>query len=231
MKRFVKIALCTIFLALAGIDAGAQIGISGYFINSSLRDKEGNKYPGFSGFQGDLTYNLKFVRVFGIESGAGYVYLRRKEDSKVVSTYAAECYSQEQQIRIPLHLTLDINIKNGFGFFIFAGGAVNYTISGINAISVAFPEGTATLTYDYCSGVEGRKNLSDTQYAIVHPELNTTGRMRRFDAMAEGGIGIKLNSFVMVRGGYSHSFINRYTSEYDGYARRRQITAGLTLLF
>ena len=231
MKRILTIALTALFFALADHGASAQVGISGSFVNSSLKDKDGNVSPGFSGFEGDLTYNIALGRIFGINLGAGYVYLRRKEESKVINDSAAECYSQEQHIRVPLHLTFNITIKNGFGFVIYAGAAASYAISGVNAVKVGFPEGDATLTYDYFSGTEGRKNLSDAQYALINPNLTRSPSMRRYDAHAEAGIGIKLNSFVMVRGGYSYAFINRYKNDYDGFARRNQITAGLTLLF
>lgn len=231
MENLWKIAFCLVLIALSSPRAQAQIGISGSFVNTSLRDNDGNATPGFSGFQGDLTYNFPFGRIVGLNMGAGYIYLRRKEESKVINSSAAECYSQEQHIRVPLHLTISIPIKNGFGFVIYGGGAVSYAISGVNAIKVNFPDGESLLTYDYYSGVEGRRNLTDAQYAMTLSSLTKSPAMRRFDAQAEAGLGIKLNSFVMVRGGYSYAFINRYKSEYQGFARRTQITAGLTLLF
>ncbi len=233
MKKAVTLLLALLGgLVLFSGKASAQVGVSGSFINSSLYDSAGSARPGFSGAQADLTWNIAFNRFLGVNLGAGYIYLNRKEDPKVVGGNAAECFSREHHLRIPLHLTLNIPLTPTFGFVLFAGATGTYALSGSNNLRIKLEDGsTGLLTYDYFSGVEGRNGLTDSQYAVALPSLDKSPQMVRYDAQVEAGIGVRISPVVMVRGGYSYGFINRYKDPAQGFLRRNQIHAGITLLF
>ena len=231
MKNLRHILLLLSLLAFAAPQARAQLGLSGSFVNARLTDAAGGSLPGFGGAQADLTYNFAFNRFLGFNLGVGYLYLSRKEDPKIVGSYAADCYSREQHVRLPAHFTLNIPVSQNFGFVLFAGGVATYALTGLNSLSIKYENGTTGLvTYDYYSSVEGRKDMTDAQYSQAISSLDRSPDQVRYDVAAEAGFGIRITPVFMVRGSYSYGFINRCKDKSD-FLRRRQISAGITLIF
>lgn len=229
--KYYRIIL-VLLLALAFRPASlAQPVISAYFVNSSLYDTQSNAISGFSGFQGDLMWHFAFNRFLGVNLGGGYVWLQRKEEPFVLKDRAAERYSREQHIRMPLHFTIDIPISQGFGFQVFMGGVGTAAISGVNVLSFSTNSGTGLIQHDYFSGIDGRKGVTEEEVNMASPSLVESPDARRFDLAAEAGVGIRISSFVMVRGGYSYGIFNRNKNAQDAFTRRNQINAGITLLF
>lgn len=211
--------------------AKAQPVISGYFVNSSWYDTDSKAEPGFSGFQGDLMWSFPFNKILGLNLGGGYLWLNRKQEPLVINGNAAESYTREQHIRLPIHFVINIPLSQSFGLQLFMGGCGSAAISGMNVLSIATDSGTGLVTHDYYSGLEGRKGVTDSEYSAALPFLETTPDMSRYDVQAEAGFGIRISSFLMFRGGYSYGIFNRLKNSSDGFLRRNQINAGLTLLF
>lgn len=223
--------ILVLLLALAVRPAAAQPVVSAYFVNSSLYDTKSAAQGGFSGFQGDLMWHFAFNRFLGVNLGGGYLWLNRSEEPFVLNDRAAERYTREQHIRIPMHFIIDIPITQGFGFQLWLGGVGSAAISGVNVLSFRTTSGTGLVQHDYYSGIDGRKGVTDEEHAMAVPSLSKSPDMKRFDLAAEAGVGIRISSFVMVRGGYTYGVFNRYKKAQDGFVRRNQINAGITLLF
>ena len=231
-SALIKAIVLALLLAAFPQRMSAQLGISGSFQNSAYKDKDSGSESRFSGLQADLTYNIPFSRIVGLNLGAGYELLLRKEDSKIVSERAADCRSREQLIRVPIQLTINIPVSGSFGFLLYGGAAGVFAINGLNILTVKYEDGTPGMaTYDSYSGVEGRTGMTDTQYAQAMAALDKSPLTRRYDIQAEGGLGIRINSMLMVRAGYTFGLLNRYSDTSKGFMRRNRINAGITLLF
>lgn len=241
MKKFLNVIAAAAVCLFFAMPLSAKSGVDLSYLNSSYTTRlngadKSTKGEPMNGFYVGVNNDVMLFAGLSVQPGLYYSYLNSTSSEEAPGFNLTGSYT-EHALNVPIHIKYTFDLVPAFGVYVFAGPTLSLGLSASDKLSVSGDllgqHFNGSVSYNRYSGNVKTNGISDE---VVDNTLNQylpSGKMKRFDVLMGGGVGLNLLRFITVKGGFDYGLVNRFKDEMadTGVMNRMQFYIALGVRF